>query len=477
MFTARAGTNAGGERNGESDEQGNTEKRHGEKVERHSDSHKVRCCTLSGQGLLSCLVTIRQRPSDFIVEEVINQGVVSGLRTSWSAEARHAAFVVTKESLTTPAAAGMLAQRLGVRIGDVEYAGLKDKHARTTQWMTALLRESPGAIATELATSGTVATFRGFLARHVDASDIAHNAFRIAVRDISQRACDQLEHRTRLLRIVEPMPQPTPHEQPPATEYQHPHHDRPATTLLVPNYFGDQRFASLRKGQFAAKHLIAGDFEAALRLLIATPLRKQSGAAKTATRLCADHWGSWSLLLDHLQKSPARDAVAVLARNGSFREAFEALPHLDKLMAVESLQSHIWNATASRCVRRHAARGWLEASPTVDLAFTYAADVPERLRQARVPMPSPHLPAAASDADLWSEDLHAALDAEQLTLEQLTIPGVRKPAFDHFDRPMFVEARSFAMSPPSGTQRLDVHLQFHLPSGAYATNVLRALGQ
>jgi TruD family tRNA pseudouridine synthase len=422
-------------------------------------------------------VTIRQQPTDFVVKEHLDGHLVARGLPEWSLQTPHALYLVTKTSLTTPAAAGMLAKCIGagrgagaggVRVGDVQYAGLKDKHAQTSQAMTVHFRTPPEDLATRITHQGIDAGLKCFLPRHVTAADINENEFRIAVRDLGVQSHDTLVRRVRLLHTD---PEDSRSQQEAASSSNGPQR------LLIPNYFGDQRFASLRKRQFAAKHLIAGDFEAALRILIATPLRKQSGAAKTATRLCAEHWGNWSLLSNQLHKSPARDAAAILARGGSYRDAFEALPHLDKRMAVESLQSHLWNATVSRCVQRHAAHGWLEASPTADLAFAHAAAVPDRLRHARIPMPSPHLPAAAPDADLWSEDLHAVLESEGLTLDALAIPGVRKPAFDHFDRPMFVEARSFAISPPSGTQRLDVHLQFHLPSGAYATNLLRALGQ
>jgi tRNA(Glu) U13 pseudouridine synthase TruD len=146
-------------------------------------------------------------------------------------------------------------------------------------------------------------------------------------------------------------------------------------------------------------------------------------------------------------------------------------------MAVESLQSHLWNATAARIIRQHCARGWIEASVTSDLAFPFAVDVPERLRSAHVPMASPDLRPDGPDADLWSDALHATLEVEGLSLDQLAIPGVRRPSFDAFDRPLFVEARHFDCSPPSGDARIDVRLEFDLPSGAYATNVLRAMGQ
>lgn len=410
-------------------------------------------------------MTIRQSPSDFIVVEATTHAFQSLLRTARSASAGFAAYELTKESLTTPAAAGMLAQRLAVRIADVQYAGLKDKHARTTQIVTVRLRDQPNPrnddTPTELSHQGIRARLIGYVPRAITAADIEANHFTIVVRDLSRRAWDVVGERHHLLRIAPVVP----------------HAADVPTRLLIPNYFGDQRFGSVRRRQFAAKFLIKGDFESALKVLIATPLRKESGASKAASRLCAQHWGDWPKLLTLLSKSTARPVISMLASGGSFRDAFEALPHLDRQMTVESLQSHLWNATAARIIRQHCPRGWIEPSATIDLAFPRAADVPARLRAARIPMASPDLPASAPDADLWSESLHAALAAEELTLSQLTIPGLRRPSFDYFDRPLFIEAEQFTISPPTGAPRLDTTLSFSLPSGAYATNVLRALGQ
>jgi tRNA(Glu) U13 pseudouridine synthase TruD len=92
-------------------------------------------------------------------------------------------------------------------------------------------------------------------------------------------------------------------------------------------------------------------------------------------------------------------------------------------------------------------------------------------------MVSPSLAPDGPDADVWRDALHATLDAEELSLDQLAIPGIRRPSFDAFDRPLFVEARQFGCSAPNGNPRIDVRIEFHLPSGAYATTVLRAMGQ
>jgi tRNA pseudouridine13 synthase len=74
-----------------------------------------------------------REPEDFQVDEV------PAYLPSGTGE--HVYVRVRKRELTTRAAVGMLARAASVRERDIGYAGLKDKHAVTTQWMS--LPQSP----------------------------------------------------------------------------------------------------------------------------------------------------------------------------------------------------------------------------------------------------------------------------------------------------------------------------------------------
>ena len=71
---------------------------------------------------------LRSDPEDFVVEEIL------AYEASGSGE--HAFAQIEKTALTTPHAAERLAEAIGLRPREVGYAGLKDKHARTRQWMS-----------------------------------------------------------------------------------------------------------------------------------------------------------------------------------------------------------------------------------------------------------------------------------------------------------------------------------------------------
>lgn len=433
-------------------------------------------------------MTIRRQPEDFVVEEVVSAGFLGGLEVA-AREGRkrghdkseavrdarptlHAVYRLRKTSLTTPEAVAWFAKGVGVKAGVVDYAGLKDKHAATVQ-MVSVPAEPGWEAAREVSGRGWSAEFMGWSERAVTAEVIEGNRFEIVVRDLSRGAAEEMEERARALS--------------PGAEPAH----RPAAgaTLLIINYFGDQRFASARHGKgFAARHLLRGEFEEALKLLIATPARKDSGKTRVFTRVAAQMWGDWKGMLERLPRCAERGPIEALAAGKSFREAFAALPHFTQQMSVEAYQSLLWNRIAARLAARmvdeahgHGRGGQARGTGTDEfgkMVFPAGATIGEKWMDASVPMLAPgtylHEP--------WRGAAEEVLREEGVTLEELRVPGLRRPAFGEATRALVVEARGFEIGAIEADEmsragRVKRVVRFALPRGAYATVVLRALGQ
>ncbi|MFM9996242.1 MAG: tRNA pseudouridine(13) synthase TruD [Phycisphaerales bacterium] len=414
-------------------------------------------------------MTIRRQPSDFVVTELL---VESGsVRSVPSAEAPFAVYALTKTSLSTPEAVNRLAGALGVRHGAVSAAGLKDKHATTVQHVAVRVRDSAqaGAMPREVGdaaapTSGSwSAMLVGWSAEEMTSQWIDRNRFTIVVRDLSRKAVAEMDRRAGVLALG----------------------TTPSAILFV-NYFGDQRFGSARHGGgFLAARLIRGDFEGALRLAIGTPARKDTGKKRTLTRAAAAHWGRWREMLAHVPRMPERRALEVLAAaDGSkpdFRAAFAALPYFDQQIAVEAYQSHLWNAIARRLAASIAppAHTLTTEDPFGTMVFPAAALAEEHWMELKPPI----LCRRSTLEGPWAGAATAVLAEEGITLDDLRVPGMRRPSFDHAVRPLFARAEGFTMSRPerddlgASAKRLKRTLEFDLPRGAYATVVLRALGQ
>ncbi len=169
---------------------------------------------------------LRVEPEDFVVEE--NLGFAP------SGAGAHALLRVRKRGANTEWVARELARAARCRPGDVGYAGLKDRHAVTTQWFSVPLPRTGAALGTApSAATSALADLAGIrcadyevLEAHAHAKKLprgalAGNRFTIRIRDLAASE-DDLNHRLAAI-----------------------------ARSGVPNYFGSQRFgrgaANLRK--------------------------------------------------------------------------------------------------------------------------------------------------------------------------------------------------------------------------------------
>jgi tRNA pseudouridine13 synthase len=430
---------------------------------------------------------LRRTPDDFRVDEHLADAARALITPEPSTAHRFAVYLLRKTSLTTPEACQRLARALATALGgkppDVSYAGLKDRHAVTSQHVTAALapgREAPPAPHDAPAQRPArdpggeppwSATLLGYAPAAAEASWIARNDFAITIRSLAHADIRAMNARAEFLALPDG-----------ASDAADPR----GPSLLIVNYFGAQRFASARHAPddpdaFAARRLIAGHFDGALRLLIGTPVRKDTGARRALTRALAAHWGDWTAALAQTPPSPQRRALEALAAGGSARDAFAALPFLDQQMAVEAYQSFLWNQVARELVQTAAPADTLRAEDDAGvLAFPRPASVPPDLLRLQLPQPAHDAAVPQPAAAAYSK----VLASHGLTLDALRIPGLRRPAFGAAERPLFVRATGVSLSPPSrdalaparSSKPFSRLATFSLPRGAYATVLLRALG-
>ncbi len=413
-------------------------------------------------------MTIRRTPEDFRVVERNTRAFHDSLVRDRLPSHPFVAYSLEKISLATPDALTFIANVLELPRTAIASAGLKDRHAITTQVITIDATAFRGRIPERAQDQAWRLTFLGFTSRAADATIIASNAFTICVRNLNTRHTDELLRRAETLVDRDPT-------------------DKTGGSgdLFFVNYFGDQRFGSARHGEgFVGRALIDGDFEKALKLAIGTPARKDSGPLRTLTRALATHWGDWSTALAACPRLPERGAVETLARGGDFKDAFAALPKFTQEMCVEAYQSFLWNAIArelSHALAETTAQRAFEAEDIFGaLVFPRATALTPAFRALGISMPSPR----SDMPECLSEIVAGILEDEGISLDQLRIPGLQRPYFGGGDRPFVARAREWTISAPfndefagGGSAIHACNLSFELPRGAYATVLLRALGQ
>ncbi len=406
------------------------------------------------------------------MEEFLEPAVLEALAPAWSPETPHAVYRLSKTGLTTPEAEQQVARALRVAAGQVHAAGLKDKHAATAQHISVHAHAAAQAGALPQSrehTRGPDAPgwrirLLGWHAQPLQAACIARNAFQITVRGLRPDSYQRMQRRAEALTL-------------PGDE---------AGTLLLPNYFGDQRFGSVRHGKgFAAVPLLRGDTLGALRLLVGTPARKDMGRTRAFTRLCAQAWGQWPQLARDLPACPERAPFEALARGATPEQAFRTLPRFLQLFCLEAFQSAVWNQTVARLVRSAAAHGsnahdaaWSVQSPAGELWFSPAAAWSAAHQQQMLPLLASSVPLQPP----WGPHAVEALAEHGLTVEELQVPQEVGVHLGTALRPAVCVVRAFSLSQPVADERSATAdqksiVRFELPRGSYATVVLRALGE
>ncbi|MEA3640109.1 MAG: tRNA pseudouridine(13) synthase TruD [Lamprobacter sp.] len=170
---------------------------------------------------------LRTEPADFIVDEILAFGP--------DGDGEHALLRIRKTSANTDWVARRIASLAGVSVKMVGYAGLKDRHAVTTQWFSVHLGNAPEPRWRLLAEDGIEVLEQHRHRRKLKRGSLAGNQFRIRLREIR----GELDAAAVQLDLM--------------------------ATTGVPNYFGPQRFGRSEGNLLRAQALFAGVAQRASR--------------------------------------------------------------------------------------------------------------------------------------------------------------------------------------------------------------------
>jgi tRNA pseudouridine13 synthase len=383
-------------------------------------------------------VKVKQRPEDFVVEE--------RARIRPSDRGPHAVYRLAKSGIGTIEALRALRRAWRVPSRDVGYGGLKDRHARTTQWVT--VARGPKRNLVEKAFR---LTYEGRSDVPMSRMLLEGNRFQVRVRDLSESEAALVARR-----LAE------------------------AADVGLPAYFDDQRFGSLRGGGgFALLHLLRGDAESALRAVLASPSKEDRAAVRERKRAIREAWSDPARSLGRLRGSPMRAPILHLAKHpGDFLGAFAAIDREERRLIASAWPSAVWNrAVVSRVT---------DATPEEDrIVLPGAAGPlvfprsPEPLRPFDtdvLPLPAP---GARAEDSVWQEALEAALAEDGLTLDRLVLPERLGMDLRATKRPVLFRPEDAVASGPlpddANPGRVAVDLSFTLRPGTYATILIRRM--
>jgi tRNA pseudouridine13 synthase len=383
---------------------------------------------------------LKQRPDDFQVEELTD-------RTPGE-HGPYAFYRLDKEGWGTPEAVQAVRRRWHLDAGRLSYGGLKDRHARTVQYLS--IRNGPRRGLTH---HSVRLTYLGQVTSPYTSHDIRANRFQATLRALGaeERAFAEAT-----------LPQ--------------------VSRDGVPNYFDDQRFGSVGEGgEFAARAMVLGNYEEALKLALAAPYEYDRAEQKREKAILRANWGNWPACKEKLPRGHARSLVDYLVHHPTdFRGAVARLrPDLGGLY-LSAYQSYLWNRMLAGWLRRH-----LRPEQLLSVRFRLSPlpmyrdlDDEQRQEMAGLQFPLPSARLKLDEEDPRRPLIEAALAGEGFKLEEMKLKGLREPFFSKGERAalclptgLMHEVGSDELN--AGKDKLV--LRFELPRGSYATALVKRL--
>ncbi len=379
---------------------------------------------------------LRQKPDDFIVEEMPSM--------EWKKTGRFAVYKVSKVGMTTFASEKVLAAHCSVPFNKIGFAGLKDKHARTSQYFSVEVDNPDCGVFKE---QHVYSELVGFLDEPLRTGDLKGNKFVIVVRDLYD---DQVEKAQRnLSQVLEG----------------------------VPNFFDSQRFGSLKGVQgFIAKDVLRDKYEQAVQKIITATTRHQKAKIRGVRKFIKANWGEWQLCLDEVKKAELERTVeGTVVRHliefpGDFKGAFERTFKSIREIFFSAYQSFIWNECIKRVVRQNSKEVFSVEYEAGKLVFPRKWNPDAKL--ATFPLAAPDMKASDDRMKIINE----VLKMEGIQLSEL-LTG------QHFfvarEREIMLKPEGLVVHPAEDDElnehRKKMKIEFVLPKGSYATIILKGL--
>lgn len=387
------------------------------------------------------------QPEDFVVEELT--------RLFLAPKGDYAIYRVEKQNITTLQVQHRVAAQLGRRSADVQAPALKDKRSTAIQYLCVRGTGPPA-----LEGPGYRAHFVGRSHRPLRPSDLKGNRFTITLRDLTP---DEMSEVCRCIDEV--------------------------TRYGLPNYYDEQRFGShtvecKAPDPFIGKTILRRDAEGAVRAYLSHAFIGDPPHVRAFKRLAEQHWGDWGYLLAEAPRpSNYRSLLTYLKDHPQgYRKALNLIPRRLLSLYLVAYQSYLWNLIASGYLTRLLPADLpLRTLAVLDLALPAYGELSDSLH-AVLSEKSISLPghrAVYADPAL-SAVVRDVMAAEGLQLNDLKARILQRAYLPKGQRPLILCPTdiNYDVLEEDGLfpGRQAMRLVFDLPSGSFATLVLKRLG-
>ncbi|HUN81551.1 MAG TPA: tRNA pseudouridine(13) synthase TruD [Phycisphaerae bacterium] len=381
---------------------------------------------------------IKRRYEDFVVEEIPAYEPIG--------HGDHCYFKIEKRGLATMRAVNDVSRALGIPTRDIGLAGLKDARAVAIQTLS-IEHIDPARI--EAMSIPRIKVLS--ISRHTNKLKIGHlfgNRFRIKLRDVDPARIDDMRAICDVL-----------------------------AARGAPNYFGQQRFGIRGDTWQIGRATLKRDAKEVVDLVLGRAGPHDTGEVLRARKLYdAGKYEAAASAWPYGFRDNARACRAMAKSGGKHVRAFHALDIRIKKFFVNAYQSYLFNQVVAARVSD------LDRVYAGDLAYKHdngavfrvedeAAEAP-RAAAFEISATGPIFGFRMTQPEGRAREIEdAVLSAEGTTLEDFR--GSREAKFHGSRRPIRFAPEQLELASGSDEHGPFIELEFTLPSGCYATMILR----
>lgn len=350
---------------------------------------------------------IKSKPEDFIVEEI-------NTSLKFNENGKYTYYQLKKINIDTHAAIQQIADCLKINPKYINFAGLKDKTAVTTQYLS--ISQGP---AKDLKREHIGLTYLGNGNERLNLGMLDGNKFTIVVREITKQEKKNFDEKMKQKKTEKKKKQNN-------------------FSLQFINYYDDQRFGIHKNNHFIGKLLLKKQFKEAVEML------------KTRE----DY--QISLLKKYLEKQPT-DII------GALRE----LPKKHLLLFIHAYQSYLWNETVKEYMKQKKVSYTIAAYSCGELFFSQK--FPKNSKNVSVPIIGF---AAECDNKDVEKCIKQVMAEEEIIERDFLIKQMPEITAAGGKRDLLMDCKEFSF------REIDeetMELCFFLGKGSYATMVVKQL--
>jgi tRNA pseudouridine13 synthase len=257
-------------------------------------------------------IKIKVKPEDFIVEELAELPLAE--------TADYAVYLLKKRNWSTLELLRKISKDFRIPFQNFSYAGRKDKHAQTSQYITVKNRNK-----IDIELPDYALEFIGFLPRPMGPDLISGNRFEITVRSLSDKEISACRREIELVKACG-----------------------------FANYFDDQRFGSFDPKQgFIGEKIIKKQYNGALKIYLTHVSSEDKEEDKKRKEFFFKQWGNWDVCYEKCVTPLEKSAFFFLKKNPKgFLPILQRIPKEEMSLFFSCFQGGLYNELLRRLIKQ-----------------------------------------------------------------------------------------------------------------------------